>query len=956
MASKSKEKDGAPIYISTVDGSQMVKATSNALSYKPATSATQVFRVMIEYSFITQEQVKDACMYAIKRTDGRCIYCGVKCLEHRNIRKRQRYKDGTFVDTLVEDNEWFIVNKFQFDHLMASADLCIPYKGALALACDKCNNDKSDIPLGAYIIVRHGMRDAQLKAKSDKVYDVYIDDRQKHLDFVMSFIETYHQESMKNGTIDLFDNAIGFDSQEMMDRLGHLDYKRIEGLDTPTSYRQFDEYWYDHRTKTYSFEPRDLTRMSEAAILDYLYKKIKTDNRLSTQPRIPAKLVCDLTDPYLEKYFQYDVMISMSSNGKTKNARLPKVEVQRIVKKYLDGGDFSNITIPEDVYRRLDDYLYDVFVQDEIDTKRLENVSKSKNRAYSSIYSTATLSLELILDIFGHDVEMPRKTAFKHLHGIGDESRIPYSMWSTVLEINGCFGDESSKNAQYTGSICHIIRKHGWNKPEELLKAFINGDLAREIIRYDLSNVPVEERVRHKLEKNNKGFHENSNFYESIKRRVDSFNKALKIYLEEHDDFTMDSMRNTPTTIEMAREFNIEDSLVYNELEKPYNMLRSKFNRPSKSGRNTSNPYPRYAKLEEKWIATKILDFEHGLTGLNKSIKDYVISTSDEFHGRDREQKRNDFSNSRKAILNIMIPVIREKIYDEGYDSEWVRRGWTSDPVQDDELEDWASNSTFAAPSSINAEDVAKTVKSITKSDWIYEQVKGHEWNWTKGLDEFIAVLDEVVSQTSHGVGIEDYIPDDHDRKAIYWTMMSKSDGISKDYDRSEWLKKIKWFFNEDDLPTIRRSDPGKEPIYSLIFRLSKHRHVDFVELCELMSMIVGTDKSSIQTLDECIDLESIESKLDELDYESYIDTIGIRSIRTEAVQRAYHSIVGDEPAWKVNKLPYKKKQKLCGGLGKIMKTYRWYLENIHHEIPSSVISRIPDTVSTILLFIDQQQ
>ena len=955
MTYKAREKVGSPVYISTVDGRQMVRASSNALSYKPATNATQLFRVMVEYSFITQGQVKEACMYAIRRTDGRCIYCGVKCLEHGNIIKRQHYGDGTFLDVPVGDDEWFIVNKFQFDHLMASADLCIPYKGALALACDKCNNDKSDIPLGAYIIVRHGMRNAQLRNNCNEIYDVYIDDRQKHLDFVMSFIETYHQESMRNGTIDLFDNAIGFDSQEMMDRLGHLDYKRIEGLDTPTSYRQFDKYWYDHRTKTYNFEPRDLPRMSEAAILDYLYKKIKTENRLSTRPRIPAKLVCDLTDPYLDNYFQYDVMVSMNSNGKTKNARLPKVEVQRIVKKYLDGGDFSSMALPEDVYRRLDDYLYDVFVQDEMDTRRLEDVSKSKSKARSSIYSTTVLSIELILEIFGQNVEMPRKTAFRYLHGAGDDG-IPYSMWSTVLEVNGCFGDESSKNSKYVGPICHVIMEHGWTRPEQLLMAFVSGDLAREVIRYDLSDVPEAERVRHKPGKNNKGFHENSNFYESIKRRVDSFNKALRFYLKEHDAYSPEKMRNAPTTIEMAREFHIEDSLVYNGLERPYNMLRSKFNRPSRSGRSTSNPYPRYAKLEEKWIATGILDFEHGLTGLNKSMKNYVVSASDEFHGKRREQKRDDFSTSRKAVLNIMIPVIREKIYDEGIQSEWLERGWTSAPVRDDDLEDWASNSTSIALSAISVENVEKAVKGITSSHWIYDQIEDREWNWKKGLNEFMSILDDVVDQVAGGSPIEDYIPDDHDRKAIYWSMMAKSDGISKDYDRSEWLKKIKWFFNEDGMPIIRRSDPGKEPIYSLILRLSKHRHVDFVELCELMSRGVESGKTSIQTLDECIDLGSVEDKLDGLDCGSYDGPIGIRSIRTEAIQRAYHSIIGNDPAWKVNELPYKQRQKECGGLGKIMKTYRWYLESIHHEIPSNVISRIPDTISTILLFVDQQQ
>lgn len=929
----------------SIYGHKLKKLNANDLVYTKTNTVTEVFRSLTEYSFIKNNEVKESCLFAIKYSKGKCFYCGKPLIV---------FDDDNIMHEIIDDdgelkphsdtcecyfNSFFGLHHYQMDHLYPAADLCVPYKGAMVLACNSCNNAKSDKTPMYFIGELHRKRLADIICglPEDLVQSVYVDDYNDHINLLKQLISMYYQESINHDTYRLFINATGFDPKKMIEEKGSIDFDRILGRNESTTYPSYDLNNYDEK---HCYEFRDVPRMSEEEAMRYVFEETQKRMELSSSPREMNKDICDMNDPFIENYFIYDNL----GRGEEKNntTRLQKSEVQRVIRKYFNGGDFTNITSPEEIYRRLDPYLT---------MKMNENDEKLSTIKNSSIYSVAKLSMKLVLKAFGKDIEIPNAVIFKQLK-VND---IPYEMWDTILTINDkCLKSEGSTS--YIEGICFLIKKHNWGS-SDLLMNFLNGDLAREEIPYHVRNVPENERTKYIAGSfDKKGNPNRSNFCNNIESRGQKWAKAvIRYHKEVTEDYQEGDRYDTPTPVEIRRMFNFEDPLTYNDMEVAYNNIRSKYFKQNSKGEKV-NDYCYYGTLDKNWIAKGILDFNHGLSGLNESIKSYVGKHSDELQGKERDNVRNAFAKIRKSILTIMIPVIRSKVASEGSGSEWVERGWTSEPVYDDDLEDWASNSTLIPSSTINAEDVAKTVKNITKSDWIYEQVKGREWNWTKGLDEFIAVIDEVVSQISHGAGIEDYIPDDHDRKAIYWTMMSKSDGISKDYDRSEWLKKIKWFFNEDDLPTIRRSDPGKEPIYSLIFRLSKHRHVDFVELCELMSMIVGTDKSSIQTLDECIDLESIESKLDELDYNSYIDTIGIRSIRTEAVQRAYHSIVGDEPAWKVNELPYKKKQKLCGGLGKIMKTYRWYLENIHHEIPSSVISRIPDTVSTILLFIDQQQ
>lgn len=917
-------------------GREAIKLRSSDKTYTFSSAGSQYVRQALEYTFLSGTMCKAfgskaACDYAIAFTLGQCSYCGrqlIVCITGKLLEEGLllEKKSGRPIRVDEEDLGWNIkLGNFQFDHLFPASEGGLAVKGNIVLACDVCNNLKSNMPAYSFIVMLHAIHDAQVRRGDKNVQPLFILDLKEHLRFFRSCVTKYYESSRKIGgeAIRLFDNATGFDSGKMMRELGHIDEERILGLDDPDSYALYPT----------THELRDLPHMTNKELNDLAQEQIAANRLLSDDStRSPS---FDYTDKYRDRYMDWELSISSGRSEECLHkgtSLLSKAELQNIVRNSFGGLDLDsdaermiteNGDLMTGIYRSLEPVFRRKTIED--DRKNEENIGNENYR--SSIYSQTKRTFETALPfLFRLDrkVVLPSKSEFKRLTGMDGHNPIPYDVWENLLFINKCL--TATSNDDYLINMCNMVIENNWSK-DDLMREFRNGNLARKEIAMHYADTPESEKTLYKDELDANGHKIRSNFSNNVSARTRSWRKAWGMAFGCEIDY------DGPTSNEMLREMGVMDTLAYNDLEKPYNELRSALGKkPDSSG----NKYKTYRNLEEKWIRSGILDLEHGLDGLNKSIDRYVESKDDTL-SKNRETDRNEFNRARSAIIDLLMPVIARKVSDGGPDDDWSKRGWTSTPLADSDIASWP-----ALPTGYTSDNIGDLVDSEWARSLFVRYLDNTDPSKRSYVGRMIEGMNSILSELADGKerSATEYRPNDKEQSYIFWRMINKGVEIPS-HSRNDWNTQVRSLFNMKGKRLFRYSESSNgSNSYDLILNLSSFPNVDYVDLCEAMSEPSGYSRVQFTTLDNVVDLVGFEEDLRNAEDEDEVTMV----IMAASV-KIYCEVTGGITYSRMARMDSDERESKYGIVANNLKTFKFYLTRIHKEIPSSLIAHIPSSL-----------
>lgn len=917
------------------NGLEAAKLRSSDRTYTFSSAGSQYVRQALEYAFLSGAMCKSfgpkaACEYAILVSKGACVYCGRLLIvtitkELIDSGRLMKKENGETVPVTEDDLGHSIkLRPFQFDHMFPASEGGLAIVGNILLSCDVCNNLKSNMPARDFIIKQHEIHDAQVRRGDKDVQPLFIEDVNKHLAFFESFVSKYYESSEKIGqeAVRLFDNATGFDSGKMMRELGHIDEERILGMDDPDSYALYPK----------AHELRDLPHMTNKELNDLAQEQIATNRLLSDDST--RSLSFDYTDKYGGRYSDWELYLSQDRNEDSEykgTSLLSKAELQNIVRTYFGGLDLEadaermkadNGDLMTGIYRSLEPVFRRKAIED--DRKNEENSGNENYR--SSIYSQTKRTFETALPfLFRLDrkVVLPSKSGFKRLTGMDGSNPIPYDVWEGILFINDCLA--ATSNDDYLINMCNMVTENNWSK-DDLMREFRNGNLARKEIAMHYADTPESDRVLYKEERDSRGYKVRSNFSNNVSARTRSWRKAWGVAFGCEIDY------DGPTHNEMLRELGAMDALVYNDLEKPYNELRSALGKkPDSSG----NKYKTYRNLEGKWIRSGILDLEHGLDGLNKSIDKYVESKDDTL-SKNRETDRNEFNRARSAIIDLLMPVIARKVSDGGPDNEWANRGWSATPPGNSDVDSWS-----AIPNGYTSENIGKLVESEWARNLFVDYLDNTDPLKRAGVGRMIDSMNGLVSELANDKGetIAEYHPDDREQSYIFWRMINQGVELTDD-GRSDWNAQVRILFGRKGKKLFRYEESGNGNSYDLVAKLSSFPNVDYVDLCEAMSESVGRSRIQFINLDRDADLVKMEEDLSKSKNDDEKTLVIMRTAR-----RTYENVTNNIPYTVMSSMGSKERTRKYSTVVKDLKTLKFYLKRIHKEIPSLLVDHIPQSL-----------
>lgn len=918
------------------DGRKATRLRSNERTYTFSSAGSQYTRNALEYAFLSNNTNTDfgpraACEYAIRASKGLCVYCSLPLIV--TITKElidsgvvMKEENDRLVPLTEEDIGYSIkVNDFQFDHMFPASEGGLAVVGNILLACNNCNNLKSNMPIRDFIISNHVIHDAKVRRGDEDIPHLFIDDVDKHLEFFDPFVSKYHESTEKIGSeaIKLFDNATGFDSEKMIRERGRIDTKRILGMDDPDSYILYPT----------THELRDLPHMTNKELNDLAQEQIARNNLLSDDSNRPLSF--DYTDRYSDRYVDWELSISPDKGEdceyKTKGV-VSKAELQEMVRSNFGGANLDadaermiteNGDLTAGIYRSLEPILRKKAIED--DRKNEENSSNENYR--SSIYGQTKKTFETALKfLFRLDkpMNMPLKSEFKRLTGMDGSEPIPYDIWENLLFINKCL--TATSNDDYLINMCNMVIENNWSK-DDLMREFRNGNLARKEIAMHYADTPESEKTLYKDELDANGHKIRSNFSNNVSARTRSWRKAWGMAFGCEIDY------DGPTSNEMLREMGVMDTLAYNDLEKPYNELRSALGKkPDSSG----NKYKTYRNLEEKWIRSGILNLEHGLDGLNKSIDRYVESKDDTL-SKNRETDRNEFNRARSAIIDLLMPVIARKVSDGGPDDDWSKRGWTSTPLADSDIASWP-----ALPTGYTSDNIGDLVDSEWARSLFVRYLDNTGPSKRSYVGRMIEGMNSILSELADGKerSAAEYRPNDKEQSYIFWRMINKGVEIPS-HSRNDWNTQVRSLFNMKGKRLFRYSESSNgSNSYDLILNLSSFPNVDYVDLCEAMSEPSGYSRVQFTTLDNVVDLVGFEEDLRNAEDEDEVTMV----IMAASV-KIYCEVTGGITYSRMARMDSDERESKYGIVANNLKTFKFYLTRIHKEIPSSLIAHIPSSL-----------
>ena len=919
-------------------GREATRLRSSDKTYTFSSAGSQYVRQALEYTFLSGTMCKAfgskaACDYAIAFTLGQCSYCGrqlIVCITGKLLEEGLllEKKSGRPIRVDEEDLGWNIkLGNFQFDHLFPASEGGLAVKGNIVLACDVCNNLKSNMPAYSFIVMLHAIHDAQVRRGDKNVQPLFILDLKEHLRFFRSCVTKYYESSRKIGgeAIRLFDNATGFDSGKMMRELGHIDEERILGLDEPDSYALYPR----------THELRDLPHMTNKELNDLAQEQIAANRLLSDDST--RSLSFDYTDKHRDRYMDWELSIGSGRSEDSEykgRSLLSKAELQNIVRNSFGGLDLDadaermkseNGDLMTGIYRSLEPVFRRKAIED--DRKNEENIGNENYR--SNIYSQTKRTFETALPfLFRLDrkVVLPSKSEFKRLTGMDGSNPIPYDVWENLLFINDCLA--ATSNDDYLINMCNMVLENNWSK-DDLMREFRNGNLARKEIAMHYANTPESDRVLYKKERDSRGYKIRSNFSNNVSARTRSWRKAWE------KAFGFDIDYDGPTYNEMLRKLGAMNTLVYNDLEKPYNELRTILGAKPRTGERSRNEYRIYQTLEEKWIQSGILDLEHGLDGLNRSIDRYVES-KDGTLSKNRETERNKFNEMRTTIINLLIPVIARKVADGGSDNEWAKRGWTANPPENSDVSSWPTVTTGYTSDNIGDHVESEWAKGLFSRD-----LDNTDPLKRAGVGRMIDSMNGLVSELANDKGktIAEYHPDDREQSYIFWRMINEGAGLTDDGRRS-WNAQLRILFNKKNKKLFRYGESGNGNSYDLVTKLSSFPNVDYVDLCEAMSESVGSSRIQFINLDRDADLVKME---DDLSKSKNDDEKTMAIMRT--AQRTYGNGTDHIPYTVMSNMDSEERTRKYSAVIRGLKTLKFYLKRIHKEIPSLLVDHIPQSL-----------
>ena len=915
-------------------GREATRLRSSDKTYTFSSAGSQYVRQVLEYAFLSGDLCKAfgpkaACDYAIELTLGHCGYCGLQLIVFITVELlgdgllREKGENGYGRPIPVTDAElgWSIkMANFQFDHLFPASEGGLAVKGNIILACDTCNNAKSNMSAHDYIVRIHTIRDAQIRRGDKNVQPVFIEDLNEHLQFFESCVSTYYESSKKIDpeAVRLFDNATGFDSGRMMRELGHIDGRRIMGMDDPYSYALYPK----------NHELRDLPHMTNKELNDIAQERIARNRLLSDDSN--RSLSFDYTDNYRGRYSDWALAVKADCGGNRKsNGVLSKAELQNIARNDLGGlnldvdaermARMAGGDLTAGLYQGLEPVLRRKIAED--DRRNAENCGNENYR--SDIYAQAKRTFRTaprFLFRLDKDLVMPSKGAFRRLSGMDGSKPVPYDVWEALLTINNRLATtgDNSTNDDYLIDMCDLVVGRNWTK-NDLMREFDNGNLARLEIRMHYRGTPKSERTVHKNGSNDGSGY--SGFYNSVRSRTRNWKKA---WSRVHGGSGMSY--EGPAFHEMLRDLGAEASLTYNDLEKPYNELKA-----SMGGKRNM----KYKTLDEKWIRSGVIDFEHGPDGLNKSIERYVES-KDGLSSKKREKYRNKFYDVRKAA-HLLTQVIARKVGDGGPDDDWAKRGWTSTPLADSDIASWPT-----LPTGYTSDNIGDLVDSEWARSLFVRYLDNTEPSKRSEVGKMIDSMNSILSElaASKDESPVKFIPNDREQSYIFWRMINKGVEIPS-HSRSDWNTQVRSLFNMKGKRLFRYTESGNgSNSYDLILNLSSFPNVDYVDLCEAMSEPSGYSRVQFTTLDNVVDLVGFEEDLRNAEDEDDV-TIAIMA----ASVKIYCKVTGGIPYSRMARMGSDERESKYGIVANNLKTFKFYLTRIHKEIPSSLIAHIPSSL-----------
>lgn len=924
------------------DGRKVTRLRSNERTYTFSSAGSQYTRNALEYAFLSNNTNTDfgpraACEYAIQASKGLCVYCGLPLIV--TITKKiidsgvmMKEENGRLVPLTEEDIGFSIkVNDFQFDHMLPASEGGLAVAGNILLTCNNCNNLKSNMPIRDFVISSHIIHDAKVRRGDEDIPRLFIDDVDKHLEFFEPFVPKYYESTEKIGpeAIKLFDNATGFDSEKMIRERGHIDTKRILGMDDPDSYILYPT----------THELRDLPHMTNRELNDLAQEQIARNNLLSDDSN--RQLSFDYTDRYSDRYVDWELSINPDKGEdceyKAKGV-VSKAELQEMVRNNFGGSDLDadaermiaeNGDLTTGIYKSLEPILRKKAIED--DRKNEENSSNENYR--SSIYGQTKKTFETAFKfLFRLDkpMNMPLKSEFKRLTGMDGSKPTPYDIWENLLFINKCLA--ATSNDDYLLNMCNAVIENNWSK-DDLMREFRNGNLARKEIVMHYAHTPESEKTLYKDELDANGHKIRSNFSNNVSARAKSWRKAWEMAFGHEIDY------DGPTSNEMLREMGVMDTLAYNDLEKPYDDMRAKFNIKVRTaeGIRTKNrkKYKKYDVLEKNWIRSGILDFEHGLDGLNKSIDRYVES-KDSLSSKEREKTRNEFYNVRNGVC-LLMHVIARKVEDGGPDSEWAKRGWTAVPPEDSDIASWS-----ALPNGYTTDNIGNLIDSEWAKNLFIRYLDNTESSKRSEVGKMIDSMNSILSELAARKDEPPvkFIPSDRERSYIFWRMINEG-AVMNNHNRRIWNVQVRLLFDMKSKRLFRyvESDNGFNS-YDLIANLASFSNVDYVDLCEAMSEPSGFSRVQFITLDNAADLVSMETELDKAKDED-AKTLVIMGTVLKIYRKATNGISYSN----MSSMSSNERTIKYNIVAKLLTTFRFYLTRVHKEISPLIVAHIPKSL-----------
>lgn len=916
------------------DGRKATRLRSNERTYTFSSAGSQYSRNALEYAFLSNNTNTDfgtraACEYAIQASKGLCVYCGIplivtitKELIDRGIVMKE--ENGRLVPLTEEDIGFSIkVNDFQFDHMLPASEGGLAVVGNILLACNNCNNLKSNMPIRDFVISSHVIHDAKVRRGDEDIPHLFIEDVDKHLEFFEPFVPKYYESTEKIGpeAIKLFDNATGFDSEKMIRERGRIDAKRILGMDDPDSYTLYPT----------THELRDLPHMTNKELNDLAQEQIARNNLLSDDSNRPLSF--DYTDRYRDRYVDWELSISPDKGEdceyKTKGV-VSKAELQNIVRNSFGGLDLDsdaermkadNGDLMTGIYRSLEPVFRRKSIED--DRKNEENSSNENYR--SNIYSQTKKTFETALRFLfrlDKNINMPLKSEFKRLTGMDGSEPIPYDIWENLLFINKCL--TATSNDDYLLNMCNAVIENNWSK-DDLMREFRNGNLARKEIVMHYADTPESEKTLYKDELDANGHKIRSNFSNNVRARAKSWRKAWEMAFGYEIDY------DGPTPDEMLREVGVMDTLAYNDLERPYEEFRNGL----KLTKTAKYKYMRYKEFDNKWIQSGIIDLEHGLDGLNKSLERYVES-KDSLSSKKREKARENFYKIRNGI-RLLMPSIARKVEDGGPDNEWAKRGWTAVPPEESDIASWS-----ALPNGYTTENIGNLIDSEWATDLFIKYLDNTEPSKRSEVGKMIDSMNSILSDLAarKDESPVKFIPNDRESSYIFWRMINEG-GVMTDDSRKTWNTQIRLLFDMKGKRLFRylESDNGFNS-YDLIANLASFSNVDYVDLCEAMSEPSGSSRVQFITLDNVADLVSMETELDKAKDEDAKTLVIMRT-----VLKIYRKATNGISYSSMSRMSSNERTIKYNIVAKLLTTFRFYLTRVHEEISPLIVAHIPKSL-----------